>query len=156
MIYLKRIKERGDSRHYAKMGNQKAKNRTLDILRWIVLLPGAATASWLGWTMLNILGKFSLGYVGVSPHSLLGQFYYNTAGHAIMGAVFVYLGAKIAPSYRRIVAYVLASLGLVLAGFLLFPAIMVRDCWAIWGAICIVGGIGAITYCIHQGETDIE
>ncbi len=138
------------------MEKQKAKSKTLDILRWIVLLPGAAISSWLGWIILNILGRFSLGYVGVSPHSLLGQFYYNTAGHAIMGAAFVYVGAKIAPSYRRIVAYVLAGLGLVLAGFFLFPAIMVRDGWAIWGAICIINGVGATAYLIHQGETDIE
>ncbi len=134
----------------------KTSKKALEIVRWAAFLPSAVLGAWLAWILVNVLGRFSLGYVGFESDSILGQFYFNTAGHAAMGATFVYVGAKIAPSYQIIVAYVLAGLGLVLGGFAFFPAIMMGSGWAIWGAICMVLGIGAVTYSIHQGETDIE
>jgi hypothetical protein len=133
----------------------KTPNKALDILRWIAFLPGATLGSWIAWMLINILGRFSLGYVGLGSDSFLGQFYFNTAGHVAMGAAFVYIGSKIAPSHRKVVSYVLAGLGLVLGGFMLFPAIMIGRGWAIWGAVCVVLGIGAVLYYIHQDHTDI-
>ena len=94
--------------------------------------------------------------MGVEYHSFLGQLYFNTFGHGMMGAAFVYIGAKIAPSYQRNVAYLMVGLGLVLGGLALFPAIMMRSGWAIWGLICAFFGIGVTVYMIIQGETDLE
>lgn len=105
---------------------------------------------------MNILGRFSLSYAGIEPESFIAQLYFNTGGHAALGAAFVYVGAKIAPSHQRMVAYLLAGLGLVLGGFALFPAIVVGSGWAIWGAVCVVVGIGLVVHLIHKGETDIE
>lgn len=106
-------------------------NKVIDVLRWVVFIPGAALGAWLAWILLNILGKFSLSYAGFDPDSFIGQLYFNTAGHAAMGAAFVFIGAKIAPSYRKIIAYCLAGVGLVISGFMLFPAIMIKNYWAI-------------------------
>ena len=131
-------------------------NKAIDVLRWVAFIPGAALGAWLAWMLLNILGRFSLSYAGVDPDSVIGQLYFNTAGHAAMGAACEYLGAKIAPYHQRTVAYVLTGLGLVLGGFALFPAIMVGGGWAIWGSICTVGGVGTAVYLIYIGETDIE
>ncbi len=133
-----------------------SQNKAIEILRWLVFIPGAILGAWLAWILLNILGRFSLDYVGVEHDSFIAQFYFNTSGHAAMGASFVYVGAKISPSYQRIVAYVLAGFGILIGGFMLFPAIMVGSGWAIWGSICIVIGIGAVVYSIYIGETDIE
>ena len=124
----------------------------ISILRWIVFLPGAPGAAWLAWVLINILGRFSLGYVGIQSNSFLGQFYFNTAGQAAMGAAFVFVGAYIAPYHRKFVAYCLAGIGFVISGFMLFPAIMVKNYWAIWGSLCVVLGVGAVTYSIYQGE----
>jgi hypothetical protein len=121
-----------------------------------LFFPGAVLGAWLAWILLNTLGKFSLSFVGFEPNSFIGQLYFNTAGHAAMGAAFVYLGARIAPCYQRIVAYVLGGLGLVLGGGAVLPAIMVGSGWAIWGLVCTVIGLGAVVYSIHIGETDIE
>jgi hypothetical protein len=134
----------------------KTSHRIVEILRWVVFLPGAALGAGVAWILINTVGRFSLGFVGIGPNSFLAQFYFNTAGHAAMGAAFVYIGAKIVPSNKKIVAYILAGLGLVLGGFALFPAIMVGSGWAIWGSICVVNGIGAVVYLINRGETDIE
>lgn len=129
---------------------------TISVLRWIVFLPGAVGSAWLAWILINILGRFSLVYAGVQSDSFLGQFYFNTAGHAAMAAAFVFIGAKIAPSYRRIIVYCLAGVGLVISGFMLFSAIMIKNYWAIWGGLCVIIGVGAVTYSIYKGETEIE
>jgi hypothetical protein len=134
----------------------KTSHRIVDILRWFVFLPGAALGAGVAWILINTLGGFGLGFVGIGRNSFIAQFYFNTAGHALMGAAFVYVGAKIVPSNQKIVAYILAGLGLVLAGFGLFPSIMLGSGWAIWGSICVVNGIGAVIYLINRGETNIE
>lgn len=130
----------------------KTYNKAIEILRWVAFLPGAALGAWLSWILINILGRFSLGYYGVKSDTFLAQLYFNTAGHAAMGVAFVYLGAKIAPSYQKIVAYILAGLGLIFCGFALFPAIIVGSGWAIWGVISFIIGIISVSYSIQQGD----
>jgi hypothetical protein len=129
---------------------------TLDVVRWIGCLPVAVAAAWLAWIVVNILGRFSLGFVGIGPDDFQGKLYFMTAGHAAMGVAFVYVGAKIAPCHRVLVAFVLGGIGIIVAGFLLFPAVMVRDWWAVWGGLLVAIGAGAVVYAIHAGETDIE
>ena len=136
------------------MEDNKAK--IVAVLRWLAFVPGALLSAWLAWILINTIGRFSLGYGGVDPDSFLGQFYFNTAGHAAMGTAFVYVGAKIAPANRIIVAYCMAGVGLIISGFMLFPAIMIKNYWAIWGGICTIGGVGVVTYAIYKGETEIE
>ena len=99
-------------------------NKAIVVIRWIVFLPIAFFAAWLGWILINVLGRFSLSFVGFDADSFLGQYYFNSAGSVAMGAAFVYIGAIIAPSHQKNVAYALAGLGLVIGGFLLFPSIM--------------------------------
>ena len=72
-----------------------------------------------------------------------------------MGAAFVYVGAKIAPLHKKIVAYVLAGIGLICAGFMLFPAIMIANYWAIWGSVALILGAGVTAYSVRMGETDL-
>lgn len=130
-------------------------NKAFGVLCWVAALPAAATAAWLAWIVINVLGRFSLGSVGVTPNNFLGKAYFVTAGHLAMGAVFVYIGAKVAPSYQVIVAFVFGALGIVVSGFLLFPAVMVKDWWAIWAAVCVTIGAGAVVWSVHAGDTDL-
>ena len=74
------------------MAESNNRRDALYILRWLAFLPGAALAAWLSWILINILGTFSLGFVGFDSDSFLGQIYFNTAGQVAMGAAFVYLG----------------------------------------------------------------
>lgn len=131
-------------------------NKALDVLRWIGFLPVAVLASLLAWYVVNILGRFSLGFVGIGPEDFVGKLYFMTAGHGAMGAAFVYVGAKIAPYYRVVMAFILGGIGILVAGFMLFAAIMVRDWWAVWGSLYVAIGAGAVVYGVHAGETDIE
>ena len=131
-------------------------NKTANVLRWIVFIPLASLSAWLAWIIFNFLGKFSFFYAGADIDSFLGQLYLNTIGHIAMGAAFVYAGAKIVPSHKLIVVYVLAGLGLVFSGILLYPAVMVADWWAVWGGVSLIAGIGIIVYSIYAGEIDIK
>lgn len=130
-------------------------NKTVDVLRWIGFVPVAVLAAWLAWIVVNILGRFSLSWAGIGPEDFQGKLYFMTAGHAAMGATFVYIGAKIAPYHRVLVAFILGGIGIIVAGFLLFPAVMVRDWWAVWGGLFVAIGAGAVVYAVHAGETDI-
>jgi hypothetical protein len=131
------------------------RTQAVHILRWLGVLPAALAAAWLGWILVNVLGRFSLAYAGVEAESFLGKFYFNSAGHLVLGMAFVYAGAKMAPLHRKLVAYVFAALGLVGIGFMLFPSVAVGNGWAIWGSICAAIGVGAVVYAVHQGETDL-
>ncbi len=57
---------------------------------------------------------------------------------------------------REPIAFILGGIGIVVAGFLLFPAVMVRDWWAVLGGLCVAAGAGLLVYTVHTGETDIE
>ena len=53
-------------------------------------------------------------------------------------------------------AFILGGFGIIVSGFLLFPAVMVRDWWAVWGGLFVAIGAGAGVYFVHAGGTDIE
>ena len=131
-------------------------NKAVIFFRWAGFLPAAFLAAWLAWIVINILGRFSLGYVGVTAEDFQGKLYFMTAGHAAMGAAFVYVGAKIAPAYRVIVAFVMGGIAIVVSGFLLFPAVMVKDWWAVWGGFFVAIGAGIVVWAVHTGGADIE
>lgn len=62
----------------------------------------------------------------------------------------MHVGATVAPNHKRIATYVLAATGLVAAGFLLFPAVVVRDYWAMWRGICTAVGVALAAYSISS------
>lgn len=128
----------------------------LNILRWIIFLPASFGATWIVWFIVTILNRFSLSFMGIDMDSFMARLSVETTSHVAMGAAFVYAGVQITPDHKKIVAYCLAGLGLVVSGFILFPSIIVRNYWAIWGGLCVIGGVGAVTYLIHQGETSID
>jgi len=133
----------------------QTQNKAITILRWGIFLPGAVLAAWFAWILVIFLGRLGWARFAIPPESFISQFYLNTLGHAAMGVAFILAGAKIAPAKQTNVAYILSGLGLVICGFLFFPAIIMGSGWAIWGTICTIGGIGVTTYSIYKGEIDI-
>lgn len=94
--------------------------------------------------------------MGFSPDDFLSRVFLEFISSAAMGVAFVYVGARLAPSHHKIVAYVLAALGLVAAGFVLFPAFMVSDYWAVWAVFSLVTGLGLTAYSVSTGEVELE
>jgi hypothetical protein len=137
-------------------GELRLKDKVIIVLRWVSFFPSALLSAWLAWILLNIIGKLSLTFVGFNSESFIAELYYNTAGHSAMGLAFIYVGAKIAPAYKKIVTYVLAGLGILISGFLLFPAIIMGSGWAIWGSFFTLLGIAVMTYLIYKGDVIVE
>lgn len=126
------------------------------ILRWVSFVPAALLAAWLAWLVVAFLNKVTMGMQGIDPNSFLSRVFIEFISHAVMGAAFVYVGAKVAPMHHKVVAYVLAGAGLVLAGFMLFPAFMVSNYWAVWAGLSLILGVGATAYSVSVGEVELE
>lgn len=126
------------------------------VLRWIAFLPAAFLAAWLAWLVVMFGNRLTMGMQGIDPDSFLSRAFIEFISHAVMGAAFVYSGAKVAPAHHKTVAYVLAGLGLVAAGFLLFPAFMVANYWAVWAGASLIMGVGATAYSVSTGEVELE
>ncbi len=125
------------------------------VLRWITFFPGALLASWITWFLSVLVNRLTMGMQGVDPDSFLSRVFIEFNSHALMSAAFVYAGAKIAPSNRKLVAYVLAGFGLVTSGFLVLPALALPNYWAIWATIGLILGFAAAGYAVSAGETDL-
>ena len=74
-----------------------AHTKALEALRWLACVPGAVLCAWISFMVMQVLGRFSLSYAGVEPGDFWFSFSSSTIDHGVMGGVFVYIGARIAP-----------------------------------------------------------
>jgi hypothetical protein len=129
--------------------------RAMILLRWIAFLPCAFVIAGLAWYLVALLNRITMTMSGIDPDSFLFTAYIQFISNAVMGVAFVYVGAKVAPHHNKIIAFLLAGVGLVVAGFLLFPAIMIANYWAIWGCVSLILGCGVTALSVFAGEIDI-
>lgn len=130
-------------------------SRTTKVLRWACFIPAAVFAAWVAWLLVAVLNKITIGMQGIDPNSFLSRAFIEFISHAVMGAAFVYVGAKVAPIHHKIVAYVLAGVGLVAAGFMLFPAFMDSNYWAVWAGLSLILGVGVTAYSVSIGDVEL-
>ena len=128
------------------------KKKSFVILRWIAFLPCAVIASLLGWYVANILGRIGISVVGLDLKSFIAQLYFNTIGSAAMTMAFVYVGAAIAPFYRKHVTYILSVVWFLFSGFTLFTGVMMKNGWAIWGSVWSLFCILYLVALIYKNE----
>jgi FtsH-binding integral membrane protein len=112
------------------------------ILRWLGLIPAVVVGTIVTWFIASILSSIGWAQVGFDPDGFLVKAFRVWFTHIAAGVAFVYFGTEAAPGHQTTVGLVLAGLGLLIAGFLAFPAFMVKDYWAIAGAVSVVMGIG--------------
>lgn len=127
-------------------------SKTMIIMRWITFLPGAFLTSWLAWLIVGFLNRITMAMAGLDPTSFLSKMFVEFISHAVMGAAFVYVGSKIAPRHNKLIAYVLAGIGVIVAGFMLSFAIMVANYWAIWGSVSLILSCGVMAYSVFKSE----
>jgi hypothetical protein len=70
----------------------------------------------------------------------------------VLGAAFVYIGWRIAPSHKPTVSIVLGALSLLIAGLLLFPALVLLDWRAMLEIVCLLLGSMSATVSAFRGE----
>lgn len=121
-------------------------------LRWFGVLPIAIVGGILAGWLVTLVNALTMDFSGFNSASLLGRLYKDAVGSGVLGAATIYFGAKVAPSHKTTTALALAGLVLVLSGFLLFPAVLQQDWWAVYGAVFIVVAAGAMAWSIYNGD----
>lgn len=122
----------------------------LKIARWILMLPVAVTAAYLASQLALILTSIGMASDGYSTASFWVQFYRVTTENVALGAVFIFVGSAIAPTHKHMVAISLAVASLLLTGFLVYPMIVLRDYWALWGTFCLVAALLFSTVSVYR------
>ncbi|WP_325164390.1 hypothetical protein [Frateuria sp.] len=91
-----------------------------------------------------------------NPDSFLNKLWLDVVASALMGAAFVYVGARIAPASRKPVGYVLTVTIILIAGFLAFPAVTQHDWWALIGCVAMASGGAVVAHSAAIGELDFD
>jgi hypothetical protein len=131
-----------------------SKETILRAARWALCAPGAALAGWLTWAALQAFARVTLWAMNLESETAAGRAYVETLSGLLAGLVFLYLGVKLAPSRRKRVAYVLGGLGLLAAGFVLFPALARADYWTMWNVACAIVGAAVVAATVGDDETE--
>lgn len=134
----------------------ESRNKGLIVLRWIGFLPGAFLAAWLAYLLIFWGNKLSMWSMGINPNSFIDKLFIEVMSNGGMGAAFVYAGSRIVPSNRKVVAYVLSVVAILIAGFLAFPAIAQQNWWAVVGVIAMATGAAFVVYSVTEGELDLD
>jgi len=137
------------------MKNENPASQGIVILRWVVFFPAALLAGWLAWFLIAFLNRVTMVLFGIQPDSFLPRVSTEFISHAVMGAIFVFVGAKVAPLHRKTTAYALAGLGMIASGFMLFAAIMVANYWGVWSSISLILGVGITAYSVSTCESEL-
>lgn len=107
-----------------------ASERLLMMVRWIVLGPCAAVATFVAFAAVRLLNDLS-----TNPE-FSGSFFdrvgVEAMASAAAGGALVATAVFVAPSSKRATACVAAGAGLVIAGVLLSSALPARNWWAMW------------------------
>lgn len=125
-------------------------------LRWLGFVPGAFASAWLAWLLVPFGYKIAMSGMGMDPDGFINKLIIEVISSGVMGAAFVYAGSRIAPSNRKVIAYVLAVVAVLIAGFLAFPAIAQQNWWAVVGVIAMAGGAGLVVYQVAEGELELD
>lgn len=125
-------------------------------LRWLGFLPGAFLCAWLACSLIFFGNNLFASMIGINPGDFLFRLFIIAWSNGVMGATFVYAGARIAPDSRKVVAYVLALIAVLIAGFIAFPVIAQQNWWAIVEIIAMSGGAGVIAYQVAEGKIDLD
>lgn len=126
------------------------------VLRWLGFIPGAFLAAWLAWLLIFFGNKLSMWTMGINSDGFLFRLFIEIISNGFMGAAFVYAGSRIAPDSRKMVAYVLAVIAVLIAGFIAFPAIAYQNWWAMVDVFAMAGGAGLIAYQVAEGDLDLD
>ncbi len=124
----------------------------LDALRWIAVGPAWAVSAWLAWLVISLGNRLTMALAGYDPDSLLGRFFIEIMSHVALGAGGVYAGARVAPRRKSPTAAVLAAVTIALAGFILYPAIVIEDWWAVLSLAAVGVGAGVLAWSVATGD----
>jgi hypothetical protein len=124
--------------------------------RWIVFLPAATLSAIIAQIAFALVSWITLIFIGMDPDELVIHGYLLALSGGMMGSAFVYVGARIAPNSRRVVALSLAGLTLFLVGVITMASLLTHNHWALWQGVFCASGASATAWCILQGSCSDE
>lgn len=130
-----------------------AKTKAMHYGRWLILLPASVVGAWVAYLVIIFVNKVT-AYFYLDPDSFLMRTLLETMGNMALGAALVYIGVYIAPSHKRVVAYVMAGLSISIESVMLFSALIVPtlNYWAVYGGVIFLLAALVTTYSIlHEG-----
>jgi hypothetical protein len=128
-------------------------SRGRQVLRWVAACPVAVIAAVVAQIVVVLLNRITMGRY-FEPGELGAEFCAQCIGGIVMGATAVYVAAAIAPHGKQYVAGIMAGFVLMVAGFILFPAVMQANFRAILSLASAGIGAGAVAYGIISGEIE--
>jgi hypothetical protein len=126
------------------------------IVRWSIFAPAALVASVLAGGIV----KYTLPFVpfpdiDIDDTSVASHASVDAIVGLAMGAAFVYIGARIAPSHKQ-VAYVLLAIMLVTIGMTIHSAVLSHSYWAVWSSIFSALAGLSIAIAASKGELNLD
>lgn len=125
------------------------------IARWILFIPAAFAAGALAVAAYQLVNRLSGFLHGFDPASPLHKAWLIGFSGAIMGAAFVYVGAKVAPLYKKQVASWLAGLGILFIAAGIAFSFAAKDYWEVYNGLAAAAGAGLMLYVIHKGKVQL-
>lgn len=131
-----------------------SRTKAVNLGRWLILLPASAAGAWLAYVVMVLINK-----VPVLAYAELGPFAQKAlqeiTGNIALGIAFVYIGIRVAPSCKRLVAYVMAGLSIIFGCVMLYYAVTAPsiDPWAVVGGILFLASALLTAYsALTQGS----
>jgi hypothetical protein len=84
-----------------------------------------------------------------------GKLVFFTISSCTTGYLVVWIGVKIAPSHKKLVAYILGIFAIAYSGMALYGNLILGEYWSIWQMFVIIVTVGYVLYSIGTDEDDI-
>lgn len=131
------------------------KEKILIALRWLFFLPISILGAWLVYIIFYWLNKSASGSGFMTNLDVLWDYGVGIVSHAIMGAMYMYIGYFMVPSHKKVVGLCMFGLVCVFCGVAITANILNGFSW--YSLICslfLIGGAGYISYLIAHDELD--
>jgi hypothetical protein len=83
-----------------------------------------------------------------------GKFLGFTSGSVSMGYFVVWVGVKIVPTHKKIVAFLIGVFAIAYSGMALYGNLYMRNFWGIWEMVVVIAVVGYQLYVISTNNTD--
>ena len=130
------------------------KRRSIIIFRWLVFAPAAIAAAALARLILIVGNRWTMDRY-VDPDSFLGSTWIIFISTVVYTAVLVHVSAYIAPTGKKAVSIVVATLATTVAVAVLVLSLMAKDYESTFYSICFATGACIASYSIVHGQIEM-
>jgi Ca2+-binding RTX toxin-like protein len=115
-------------------------NKFITVLRWILFFPASMGVALIAGMVSGFLTTLW------QQEGIFQDFVVHTTSGGVMGVMVVYVGTSIAPTHKKIVAYILGGFTIGYSGMALFGVLFQRDFWGIWQMFVLIVAVGCALY----------